>query len=204
MQSNECNYCGAILEQSIYQCKNCGGQVKPFVSISPKKRNKKIFFGLLFIVMVIAPFIYKRHLNNIAASVITTLQTGAVRDSSVSNNENIFYKKAQLSQVFAIVLPIKLVYIEFYMTEGRYPNSLDELGFDEKSFDTGELIENIQLSKKDGIRINLDSDTFGQKKYLIYMPKNIMGGMNIQWSCSSNVERKLIPLQCKSIVSTQA
>lgn len=200
MQINKCDYCGAAVDHSVYQCENCGGQIKPFVSTHQvKKRNKVLFFSLLAFAVLMIPFIYKKHVNNTATAIIAQLQTGEVENSSSPINDNIFYKKAQFSQVFAIVSPVRLVVIEYYMTEGRFPISLKELGFDAKSFDTGALIENIQLSKMGEIHITLDANTFGKGKYLIYTPKDIMGGMNIQWSCSSNMARNLIPFQCESI-----
>lgn len=206
MQTNECNYCGTTLDYSVYQCTNCGGQVKQLSSIKPQQIKKIIFFTLLA-GLVIAPFIYKKHLNNIATTVLATLQNTPEQTSSISTTlaksaettKKLFEKKNKLIQVISMTMPIKVVVVEFYMTQARFPKSLDELGFNENSFDTGELIQKIQLSATGKIEIDLNSDVFGQRKYISLTPREIMGGMNIQWSCSSNLERGVVPFQCESI-----
>ncbi len=156
------------------------------------------------------PLFYKTHLDNTATADTARLQTDSIQHPPASlspkerllvmstANEKFFIKKVKFTQVFHQITPIKVVIHEFYVTYGHYPESLDELGFNAKSFDTGELIRGIQLSKTGEIRIDLNSETFGKRKHLILSPKEIMGGMNIEWSCSSNLERNLVPFQCDS------
>lgn len=210
MQTNECSYCGATLNHTVYQCTNCGGLVKQLTSANHKQKNKTLLFGLLLVVILISPFIYKTHLKNTATAVIDKFQTETTQQPSATQtpenpllvsttaNEKFFAKKVKFSQVLSQVTPIKLVTLEFYVTQGRYAVSLDELGFNEQSFDTGELIQKIHISKTGEIRIVLDANTFGKRKHLIFTPKEIMGGMNIQWTCSSNLERNIVPFQCES------
>jgi hypothetical protein len=210
MQTNECTYCGATLDHTVYQCTNCGGLVKQLTSANPKQKKQTLLFGLLLVVIVISPFIYKTHLKNTATAVIDKFQTETIQPPSATQtpvtplqkseaaNENFFVKKVKFIQVLSQVTPIKFVTHEFYVTQGRYAVSLDELGFNEQSFDTGKLIQKIHISKTGEIRIELDTDTFGNRKHLIFTPKEIMGGMNIQWTCSSNLERNIVPFQCES------
>ncbi len=210
MQTNECSYCGATLDHTVYQCTNCGGLVKQHTSTNPKQKNKTRFFGMLLIVIVISPFIYKTHLKNTATAVIDKFQTESIQHpsatqtpaspilGSTTSNEKFFVKKAKFWQVLSQITAIRVVTHEFYVTQGRHAISLEELGFNVKSFDTGELIENIRLLNTGEIHIDLDADTFGEKKHLIYTPKEIMGGMNIEWTCSSNLERNIVPFQCES------
>lgn len=210
MQTNQCSYCGATLDLAIYKCANCGGLVKKPASTNTNQKNKTLILVLLLLAVIISPFIYKTHLTNTATAVIDQFQTESIQPPSATQtpvtplqkseaaNENFFVKKVKFIQVLSQVTPIKFVTHEFYVTQGRYAVSLDELGFNEKSFDTGELIQKIHISKTGEIRIELDTDTFGNRKHLIFTPKEIMGGMNIQWTCSSNLERNIVPFQCES------
>lgn len=197
MQTSEFNYCGAILDHSVYKCVNCGGLVTQVASINPKQINKKVIFAcVLSFAIVIGPIIYKKHINNTAAAVIDKLQTDPLRNSK----EDHFEIKAKFSQVLAEIAPIKVAAHEFHMTEGCYPESFHELGINERLFDTGELIQAIKLLKTGSIGVDMAPDIFGEKKFVTLIPKAFMGGMNIKWMCTSNLDRQMIPHQCKSTV----
>jgi len=196
MQVNECNYCGATLALSVFKCTNCGGLVKQSASNQKKKLSKKRMAGLLILLIIVSPIIYKIHLDNTAKAVVAKLQTNLAGEE-VNNND--FLIKAKFTQALVSVTPIKLHITEFLMSTDDYPESLKALGFNQQSFETGALIQSIQFLKNGTIRADLSVNDFGKKKFFTLTPKEIMGGTNIQWSCASNLAYHLIPSLCQTI-----
>ncbi len=93
----------------------------------------------------------------------------------------------------------KVGIIEFYYSSGYYPKSLSEIGMDGESFAL-DPIDTVKLSntRSGQLRVKLASRFFGEKKYIILTPVEIMGGMSIEWLCASNIDRHLIDKSCKS------
>lgn len=206
MQTRKCVYCGAIQDNSTHQCLNCGGLVKQTLVQEPKSKNKKIFLGILLsisLVMVLGLFSYKNNTPSVVAVPTTrSLQAypiAAVVEAPTPAMTH-FVMKAKFSQVLAELSTIKMLVVEHYHMTGQYPASLSELGFNEKLFDTGEYIQTIQFSKKGAIQASLAANIFGENKTLILTPKATMGGMNIHWECTSNLEQHIILGICKPIV----
>lgn len=50
------------------------------------------------------------------------------------------------------------------------------------------------------IQIFLDPNNFGRNKMLMLTPRPIMGGINLSWTCTSNLEKDLISGLCKPII----
>lgn len=202
MQTRKCTYCGTTQDNLSYKCLNCGGLLKQADPHKPKQLNKKIMFVFLSLVILIASsLIYTRDTNNTTVAVNTPqpylIQPGAEISTAAMTH---FKIKAKFAQALAEISSIKMLVVEHYHMVGHYPASLTELGFDEKSFDSGELIQAIQFSKKGSIQVFLAPDVFGNNKTLTLTPKVTMGGMNMQWVCTSNLEQHLISNMCKPAV----
>ena len=196
MQVNECNYCGATLASSVFKCTNCGGQVRQSEITQKKKFSKKKIICLIILLVIIIPVIYKTHLDNTAKAVIAKLQTNSAGED-VKHND--FLIRAKFTQALVSVTPIKLYITEFIMSTGHYPETFRSLGLNPGSLETGAYIQTAQLLKQGTIRIDLSVNDFGKNKFFTLTPKEIMGGTNIQWSCASNLERRLIPTLCQTI-----
>ena len=123
MLFNECNYCGVTLAPSVFKCSNCGGLVKQTATSTPKKRYIKRLAGLLLLLVAVSPIIYKIHLDNTATAVVAKLQanTHGIAGNDAAINSYDFLIKAKFTQAFVNVTPLKMVSVEFLMSEGRYP-----------------------------------------------------------------------------------
>jgi hypothetical protein len=100
-----------------------------------------------------------------------------------------------LSQLTAI----RSLVFEFYVTEGRYPESFNDLGLNKRLYDTGKLIKRIQFSTRGEFRVDLGSDTFGEGKYMIYRYKSDANAVDLIWSCFNNLDRNLVSLHCEEM-----
>ena len=216
MQTRKCVYCGAVQEYSAHQCFSCGGLVKQSSAQEPKSKNNKIIFGILLVaialVMAFGFFSYKNPTPSVTIAPTTAvslpappLQTyptealaTAITDTPAPNMAH-YLTKAKFSQANAELSVIKMLVVEHYHMTGQYPGSLSELGFNEKSFDTGEYIQAIQFSKKGAIQATLMESIFGEDKILILTPKFTMGGMNMHWKCTSNLEKRILMGICDPI-----
>jgi hypothetical protein len=159
---------------------------------SPYRLNKKTIYTCLLSLIIIGPFFYQYHINNTATAIIDKLQT----DSRVTNPP---VENALFTKVMSSTNIFKLGIVEHYASTGNYPRSLREIGMESESFALGP-IDSVKLSDTGSgqLRIKLASRFFGEKKYILLTPVEIMGGMSIEWMCASNMNRRLIGKSCKS------
>ena len=204
MQTRECVYCGAMQDHSTHQCPHCGGLVKQTTGKKLKPIHKKTFFVFLLsttLIVAVSFFSYKNDMPNTAVathSVQTFItEPGAEIPRSTVNH---FAMKAKFTQALMELSSIKMLVVEHYHMFGQYPASLSELGFNEKSFDTGEYIKAIQFSKQGVIQASLAAKIFGDNKVLILTPKATMGGMNMHWKCTGNLEQHIILGICEPTI----
>lgn len=98
-----------------------------------------------------------------------------------------FMRKAQLAQVMVLISPIKLTMTDYYMQNGEWPSSLQDLRLKPNDMNDGQYVEGVQLYKGGRLVTRLGKP-FGQQRYLELIPKNIMGGMATRWDCNTNVD----------------
>ena len=201
MPSRKCEYCGVIPNLSTNKCLNCGGLLnQPTTDTLKLSTKKSLLFALLFIMLVISPLAYQQHIENTSDAILKKLQPEGVEPDLKTAAFSHFKIKAKFTQVLVEITPIKILVAEHYYTMGNYPTSLNEIGFNEPSLNTGELIHTIQLSEKGLILIHLTAADFGNNKTLTLTPSLTMGGMNMHWACTSNLEKQFIPDVCHSTV----
>ncbi len=205
-----CDYCGATLDSNVYKCTNCGGLAKQQPKTSGRHKNKFLSILFLCIALSVTPFIYKKHLEYTAHAVVANLpqnaqqqQTSTLKELSKNiseSNEKYLNKKGKTQQVLYQLSPI-ISKVESYYRRFQYlPESMSNIGLNMSSFETGGLIDQIHMLEKAQVKADLNRQIFGQNKHINYTPKVIMGGMNIEWDCSTNLDQLFVPVWCGSII----
>ena len=98
--------------------------------------------------------------------------------------------QSQFSQVLASLNSIKFAVIEYYTYRGRWPGTLEDLGFNPDEM-TSSLIDATDIDQDGRIRAELN-DEFGDDKEVWLYPKLVMGGTQIEWSCYTNFPGELL------------
>ncbi len=111
-----------------------------------------------------------------------------------------YVRAAQLAEVYSLLMPIKMTMTEYYMLNGEWPSSLDQINLKAEEMTDGRYLEKVRLGDDGRIYAYL-SETFGKNRLLSLAPKSIMGGTQTRWECSTNVNIKgsmgLRSLQCE-------
>lgn len=97
-----------------------------------------------------------------------------------------YLRTAQLSQVYALLQPVKITMTEYYMMHGKWPSRLEDIKLKPEEMTDGQYLEKVRLGDNGQILAYL-SDTFGKDKRLSLTPKSIMGGMQTRWDCTTNL-----------------
>ena len=103
-----------------------------------------------------------------------------------------YVQKANLASAITMVMPIKLQIMEYYQSMGEWPSSFDQLGLKQSDMSDGNLLDHVKLGKNGEMVLAL-SRKFGDKKYFSLRPELIMGGMNVKWTCKTNMPKIEIP-----------
>jgi len=111
-----------------------------------------------------------------------------------------YVRTAQLTEVYSLLMPIKMTMTEYYMLNGEWPSSLEQINLKPDDMTDGQYLDKVRLGDNGRILAFL-SHTFGKNKLLSLAPKSIMGGMQTRWECTTNVNLKgtmgLSTLKCK-------
>lgn len=97
-----------------------------------------------------------------------------------------YVRTAQLTEVYSLLMPIKMTMTEYYMLNGEWPSSLAQINLKPDDMTDGQYLDKVRLGD-DGRILAYLSRTFGKNKLLSLAPKSIMGGMQTRWECTTNV-----------------
>ncbi|MDH5473201.1 MAG: pilin [Gammaproteobacteria bacterium] len=115
---------------------------------------------------------------------------------------NEYVQAAKLANIMAMITPVRMHVMQFYNMNGDWPANLGDVGLDTDTMTDGENIETVKLDKNGEIRVLL-TKAYGNGKFISLKPRSIMGGTNIKWDCSTNLNKKSfsVPgsLSCKTI-----
>jgi len=100
-----------------------------------------------------------------------------------------YLRTAQLAEVYALLQPIKITMMEYYMMNGEWPSSLVDIRLKPEEMTDGQYLDKVRLGKNGQILAYL-SHTFGKNKMLSLAPRSIMGGMQTRWDCTTNMNTK--------------
>lgn len=92
--------------------------------------------------------------------------------------------QSQFAQVLSSLQVIKLSVVEYYIYRGRWPGSLQDIGYVADEM-TSSLIVKTELSSEGRIQARLNQQ-FGDNKEVWLYPRMVMGGTQIEWSCYTN------------------
>ena len=92
--------------------------------------------------------------------------------------------QSRFTQALSSSAVLKLSVTQYYTYQGKWPSSLEEIGLDPSEM-TSAQIKATEMGDEGRIRFQL-SDDFGERKEIWLYPKQVMGGMQVEWSCYSN------------------
>ena len=136
------------------------------------KYSKEVIISIV-IVVVVAFLLLGRsglQLANITAETPT------------NDTASIYRVKAQLANLLATISPIKIMLIEYYMNEGQYPKTLNDIGLERSEMKAAKGINDLILTEDGSILVKLDK-SLGESHIMMLSPKFVMGGMKVEWQC---------------------
>ena len=98
--------------------------------------------------------------------------------------------QSRFAQALSATSILKLSVIEYYTYRGQWPSSLQDLNLDPATM-TSSQIDATEIGEQGKIRFQLNAD-FGENKEIWLYPKEVMGGMQIEWACYSNFPAKML------------
>ena len=111
-----------------------------------------------------------------------------------------YVRTAQLTEVYSLLMPIKMTMTEYYMLNGEWPSTFKQINLKAEEMTDGHYLDRVRLGENGRIVAYLSS-TFGKNKLLSLAPKSIMGGTQTRWECTTNVSIQgsmgLNSLKCK-------
>ncbi len=106
--------------------------------------------------------------------------------------------KAYAAQVFVEFSAIKVQMTEFYLTEGRWPDSLEEIHMSPDSYQNSKVIDSINI-QPDGSIIAELKEIFGENRMIKLTPESHSMAATNHWACSSNLKPAALPTPCESL-----
>lgn len=98
--------------------------------------------------------------------------------------------QSRFAQALNASTVLKLSVTEYYTYRGQWPSSLEDLNLDPAAM-TSSQIDATEVSDNGKIRFQLNAE-FGENKEIWLYPKEVMGGMQIEWACYSNFPAKML------------
>jgi|GEM_PF-5776880 len=114
-----------------------------------------------------------------------------VMPAAVTPDYSGYVQLAKLSNVLAMMTPIKIRVMQYYQMHGNWPDKLEAIGYDASEMTDGENIKSITLRSSGEIRAHL-MPSFGNSKFIALKSRSVMGGSTIKWLCNTNLDAKLM------------
>jgi hypothetical protein len=100
-----------------------------------------------------------------------------------------YVKTATLTEILTLLVPIKNVVSEYYMSEGDWPTSLEQMQL--SSMSEAGKIASVSLRGRGEIVADI-SPAFGPGTLLILIPSSAGSGGTIQWSCAATLNSPIL------------
>ncbi len=97
----------------------------------------------------------------------------------------IFHKKAMLGSAMADVTTVKIMVSMYLFENGEFPGSIGDLGLDPESMMSSN-VSGLKIEENGSILAQLP-EKLGDNKEFKLIPKLVMSGQNVEWSCYSNL-----------------
>ena len=124
------------------------------------------------------------------------MDVSPVVNDQTENRRSEFIKK-YLTHAVAKLNTAKLIYLEDYMATGRFPTSLEQVGYTQSHF-TGEYITGVEFLPDRQIKAQL-SDVFGADKYLLLQTAEDTLTGKFEWACFTNIPQKYLGAKSASV-----
>lgn len=109
---------------------------------------------------------------------------GNAPDASVQAQVASLTLQARVAQAMALVSPVKVMVVEFYMEQGRWPTDISALVPDAAELREPGVVDRVALGSAGEIVVTL-SPQLSPKGWLRLTPAN--RSVAVTWSCSSNL-----------------
>lgn len=109
-------------------------------------------------------------------------------------------ERAAFANVISKVQPLKIMVTEYYVTQGRWPESFQNIGISPSQLSEENYIVNIEIDYDGTLIINLDSANFESNSSILLTPQTTLAGTSINWLCRSNLPSSYLGNYCQVIV----
>jgi hypothetical protein len=92
--------------------------------------------------------------------------------------------QSQLTNVIAMLAPIKIQMQQFYMMDGKWPEKPNDLGLNQENLKSSDIVE-VVFGNQGAIIATLN-DHFGTGKKIVLVPQPVMDGTSMEWKCMAN------------------
>ncbi len=107
-----------------------------------------------------------------------------------------YVPKAKLAQVLVDLTALKIPMTEYFMIEGEWPNSLEDINLPLNLFEGSKELSYVSIDDSGNIIGELDG-SFGPDKMIRLSPQQNQNTFNIRWECSSNISARFLPNPCE-------
>ncbi len=108
-----------------------------------------------------------------------------------------YLHKAMFSHIFVSTMPIKILMIEYFQVNGDFPNKFNDMGLRQEEMKSEKYIKSVRLGTKGKIIIKA-TEQLGKNIIITLAPKEVMGGLNIEWQCKTNYQQSKL-YNCEQI-----
>ena len=114
--------------------------------------------------------------------------------SPASTPDNRPYVQASIvADILASIAPVRMMMMEYRMSEGVFPSRLEEIGLSRADMRTGRHIDDLILGDDGAIMVKA-VDALAPDAYVVMSPRETMGGLNMEWHCATTVDLgRLVP-----------
>jgi hypothetical protein len=92
--------------------------------------------------------------------------------------------QSRLTNVMAMLTPIKLQMQQFYMMNGNWPENPQDLGLNQENLKSADIKE--VLFGDQGAIVATLNEQFGTGKRVVLAPQPVMDGTSMEWQCMAN------------------
>ena len=152
-------------------------------SFKDKLLDKLIKFGkeiilTVIVVVIVSLIIFGRY-------TVPQQQQVSSDVNSSSLDHSLFIKKTKIINALNTINPLKVYLLDYYMNEGKYPQSFDDVGVLISDITEMDYIEDVFLGKEGGILVKMDQ-SIGDNLIVGIFPRSARGGTLIKWQCKTN------------------
>ncbi|MBV2123433.1 MAG: pilin [Candidatus Thiodiazotropha sp. (ex Ctena orbiculata)] len=92
--------------------------------------------------------------------------------------------QTRLTNVIALLTPIKMQMQQFYMMNGQWPEQPQDLGLNQENLKSADIKE--VLFGDQGAIVATLNEHFGSDKRVVLAPQLVMDGTTMEWQCMAN------------------